>query len=255
MNILKSCIIALSMYSKIPMPQFEWNEENMKYSMLFFPVVGLVIGGVQILLYWLLGLGKFPTGFLAAIATAVPVVVTGGIHVDGYCDTLDALSSYQPQERRLEILKDSHAGAFAIIWTVLYFVLYYGGWYLIQSQTAVLMVALGYVSSRAMSGLAAVYFPAAKRTGTLHSFTSAANRRVVQGMLVVVFLLIAVLQIYLCPYIGIVLFVCQIALTGYYYHMSKKQFGGITGDLEGWFLQCMELLVLYVCAVGLFFRK
>jgi adenosylcobinamide-GDP ribazoletransferase len=43
-----------------------------------------------------------------------PIIITGGIHMDGFLDTQDALSSYQPRERRLEILKDSHAGAFAI---------------------------------------------------------------------------------------------------------------------------------------------
>ena len=40
----KSIAIAFSMYSKIPMPQFEWKEEDMRYSMCFFPFVGIVIG-------------------------------------------------------------------------------------------------------------------------------------------------------------------------------------------------------------------
>ena len=53
--------------------------------------------------------------FLAVILTVIPVFVTGGIHVDGLLDTSDALSSWQERTRRLEILKDSHAGAFAII--------------------------------------------------------------------------------------------------------------------------------------------
>ena len=44
MRIVNSLIIALSTYSKLPMPQVDWNEDNMRYSMCFFPVVGLVIG-------------------------------------------------------------------------------------------------------------------------------------------------------------------------------------------------------------------
>ena len=39
MYLLKSCAIAFSMYSKIPMPRVDWNEKNMKYAMCFFPVV------------------------------------------------------------------------------------------------------------------------------------------------------------------------------------------------------------------------
>lgn len=44
MRMIKSCIVAFSMYSKIPMPQFEWKEEDMHYMLCFFPWVGAVIG-------------------------------------------------------------------------------------------------------------------------------------------------------------------------------------------------------------------
>ena len=55
----------------------------------------------------------------------IPFFVTGGIHLDGMLDTADALSSWRPMERRIEILKDSHAGAFAILICVVYFFLLY----------------------------------------------------------------------------------------------------------------------------------
>ena len=56
----------------------------------------------------------------------MPVAVTGGIHLDGYADTSDALSSYGDREKKLEILKDSHCGAFAVIRLCSYFVAYFG---------------------------------------------------------------------------------------------------------------------------------
>ena len=43
MKIIKSFCVAIAMYSKIPVPMFDWNEENMKYSIAFFPFVGVVI--------------------------------------------------------------------------------------------------------------------------------------------------------------------------------------------------------------------
>lgn len=54
------------------------------------------------------------------------MLVTGGIHLDGFLDTQDAMSSYQERERRLEILKDPRAGAFAIISGIVYFLIYLG---------------------------------------------------------------------------------------------------------------------------------
>ena len=122
MWIFNSLIIAIAMYSKIPMPQAEWNEKNMRYAMCFFPVVGVVIGAAEFaagyaLLHWL---HCKPLLFSVAM-TLIPVLITGGIHLDGFADTVDAMSSYAERERRLEILKDPHTGAFAIIGLCCYF--------------------------------------------------------------------------------------------------------------------------------------
>lgn len=93
----------------------DWNKENMKYTFCFFPFIGLVIGALSYLVGWAGGKFGFNPSFVSAVLVLVPVMVTGGIHVDGLLDTSDALSSWQERERRLEILKDSHAGAFAVI--------------------------------------------------------------------------------------------------------------------------------------------
>ena len=85
--------VAFAMYSKIPMPPADWEKENMKYALCFFPWVGLAVGAVSAVLFWLqqqIGAGSM---LRAAVLTAVPVLVTGGIHLDGYLDTMDALSS------------------------------------------------------------------------------------------------------------------------------------------------------------------
>ena len=90
-----SFLIAFSMYSKIPMPQCEWNEENMAYAMCFFPWIGVAIGGVT----WLWGtFGTYlglSSAFYTVILTLIPWFLTGGIHLDGLLDTADAMSSWQ----------------------------------------------------------------------------------------------------------------------------------------------------------------
>ena len=120
--------IACSMYSKIPVPPADWTKENKAYVMCFFPWVGAVIGaltlGVYSLKEWMHQAGfGFPDFFFTALLVMIPVWVTGGIHLDGYLDTQDALHSYQSRERKLEILKDPHTGAFAVIAGICYFVL------------------------------------------------------------------------------------------------------------------------------------
>ena len=107
--------VAFAMYSKIPMPAADWDKESMQYAMCFFPWVGLAVGILEFLFWKILEFLGAGSLFRAAVLVLIPVLVTGGIHLDGYLDTMDALSSWREKERRLEILKDSHAGAFAVI--------------------------------------------------------------------------------------------------------------------------------------------
>ena len=108
MRLIRSFIIAFSTYSKIPMPHVDWSEENKRYSMCFFPLIGVAVGLVLAAWLWickLLDIGPFLQGSIAAI---LPLIITGGIHMDGFMDTMDAMASWQTRERRLQILKDSH---------------------------------------------------------------------------------------------------------------------------------------------------
>lgn len=277
MNMIKACVIAVSMYSKIPMPQFEWEEKSMRYALAFFPLVGIIIGALQLLLFYVYRQNGLNGGIYAALATALPIAVTGGIHMDGYCDTIDALSAHQSKERRLEILKDANVGAFAVIWAVLYFVLYYGAWSSIASNAAgiaagiaietaietamktetvmkvenktVWLIAAGYVTSRALSGLAAVFFQNANKKGTLAAFSSSAGKGFVCTALILVLITASIFQIIVSPQTGVLILVGELLFFFYYHHMSKNYFGGITGDLAGWFLQCAELLILYLTVI------
>ena len=120
--------VAFAMYSKIPMPMADWNKENMKYTFCFFPFIGAVIGAVSLGAAWLANYLGFNVTFLSVALTVLPVLITGGIHVDGLLDTADALSSWQERKRRLEILKDSNAGAFAVITAGVYFLCWLGAY-------------------------------------------------------------------------------------------------------------------------------
>ena len=120
MIVLQTVAVAFAMFSAVPVPQFNWTEKNMRYAMCAFPLIGVVIG----LLWFLCGVLPLPGAARAAGFCLIPVWVTGGIHLDGYADTCDALSSYGDREKKLEILKDPHCGAFAVIRLCSYFAAY-----------------------------------------------------------------------------------------------------------------------------------
>ena len=104
MIVLQTIAVAFAMFSAVPVPQFAWNEKNMRYALCAFPLVGLLCGA----LWCVCGVLPLPAPARAAGFCLVPVWVTGGIHLDGYADTCDALSSYGDREKKLEILKDPH---------------------------------------------------------------------------------------------------------------------------------------------------
>ena len=242
---MKSLIIAFAMYSKVPMPRVDWEKKALAWALCFFPLVGAVIGAV--LYGWMvlaryLGFGPL---FFAAFALLIPIALNGGIHLDGFCDTCDALSSHQSRERKLEILKDSNTGAFAIICCGLYLLVFFACWCEVAAVgRAALVLALGPVLSRSLSGLFAVTLPNARGTGLLATFTGPMDTAKARGVMVIWVGACAAALLWLDLWTG------GAALLGaglaclYYRVMSARQFGGVTGDLAGFFLQICELAMV-----------
>lgn len=240
-KVYHSFLIAFSMYSKIPMPQCEWTEDNMAYAMCFFPWVGAVIGGLT----W--GFGVLGAGigltpaFYTVILLLIPWLVTGGIHLDGLLDTADAMSSYQERERRLEILKDSHAGAFAVITCAVYFLFYYGVYSQITLRVLPI-IGMSFCLSRTLSALAIVSFPKAKKTGSVSAMARGAREGQVELVMLIYLVLILAGMLVLDWKLGLICYGAALLLYWAYYRKAMKHFGGTTGDLAGCFLCLCELL-------------
>lgn len=240
MRIIKSIIIAFSMYSRIPMPQFEWKEEDMKYMLCFFPWIGAVTGGLIYL--WKIICDRFGAGELCytMIGAAIPVLVTGGFHVDGFMDTMDALHSYQPKEKKLEILKDSHIGAFAVIMLALYGMLYIGAFSEIKDNNILKILCAGFALSRCLSGIGVVTFKSAKHDGLLFTFADNAQKNIVKIALYLQAVICLAYMLWQSSVAGAAAVVTVIIVFAYYYYRSKKEFGGITGDTAGYFVVLCE---------------
>ena len=81
----------------------------------WFPLVGAIIGSIVYLVIMLLGTRLLWADGGAALALVVGVVITGGLHLDGLADAVDGWRGGRTRERRLEIMKDPHLGAFGSI--------------------------------------------------------------------------------------------------------------------------------------------
>lgn len=249
-NLFESMIIAFSMYSKIPMINVNWKKENMKYALCFFPLVGFVIGLCMALLMFLTEKLSIGSVLFAGMATILPVIITGGIHIDGFCDTVDAKSSHQSVERKLEILKDPHIGAFALIYCVVYFIAVFSFWTEINIKVdTIIFITLGFMLSRSMSALSIVTFRCAKNSGLAYMFSDAAEKNKVKKIMYLYIGVISMILLFINYKLAIITLLLAFLCFVMYKKMSYNEFGGITGDLAGYFLQMVELIILIAVVI------
>jgi len=244
MNLIKSMLSAFLMYSRIPVPKVEWKEENRRYALCFFPLIGAVVGGILLLWYWLSGILKIDTNLFSAVCVAIPIIVTGGIHMDGFCDVIDAQSSCQTKEKKLAIMSDPHIGAFPLIYLAVYFLVTFGLFGEVKGFETMLIISLGFILSRALSGFAAVTFKSAKSESSLQNFAKPAHKKNTVTALLILILAIGSSMILINIVCGLSVLVVSLLVLLYYRIFSYKNFGGISGDMAGYFLQICEIFIL-----------
>lgn len=239
------------MYSMIPVPNIKWEDDTLKYTMMFFPAVGVAIGAALWLWAFVCGTLGISETLFAAVNTAVPIVITGAIHLDGLIDTGDAIFSRQSRERKLEILKDSHVGAFGVISVILYVLIYFGVSAEFYCDTKFLFIyGLGFIISRCLSSVAVMNFKKAKDTGLVNIFSDGAQKKAVTAVNIITAVFCAALMIYINIYAGLAAIIAGLLWYIIWRAMCKKIFGGITGDLCGMFVCIFEVVILIAVTIG-----
>ena len=256
MRLFRTLAVTFAQYSRIPMPRFEWKEEDMRCSMAAFPLVGAVIGLLYCAVYWCCVHFTLPDAASALLLTAVPLIVTGGFHVDGFMDVSDALSSFRTREEKLEILKDPHIGAFAVIRLAVTGLIYIAAMIIViasEKATAVMYtIALGFVLSRALSAQAVLNFRSARNEGMLYyEATSAAGGRTINQVFTAIWIAAAAgFMVFFESRAGIFEIAAALLSFAWYKYKSYKEFGGITGDTAGWFVVICETAMAAAAAAA-----
>lgn len=249
-RILTSARAALGMFSRIPVGRVAWEGDEAAYLLCFFPLAGLLAGAVNFGLSWLGEYLLFGDVFMGVILTLAPVFLTGGIHLDGFMDVSDALSSWGEKEKRLQILKDSHVGAFAVIRVLCLLLLqaaaYSDMW---MEEGAMLVMGACFVISRILSALGVLYLPKANPEGSLAGLARQSREKVTVPVLLGLLALCAMGLTFFSPVLGGgALLTCFLSFA-WYRHIALHFFGGTTGDVGGYFVCVCETACALVLAV------
>lgn len=251
MKVLRWIAVSFSMFSRIPMPRFKWEEDDMSQCLTFFPWIGAVIG---LLIYgagYLYYAFELPFWAVGALILLIPILVTGGFHLDGYMDVKDALSSFADREKKLEILKDPNVGSFAIIGIIsriiiamvsIFMILLYGNYRILM------VLALIFWNARCLSGITSIVFPKAKKSGMLYNETKESGKTIPVALIIQLLIGLG-LMLFIDYKLGIPMIIAGGLLVFLYKKKTEKEFGGVTGDTAGYFITCFESDMFLLMAV------
>lgn len=244
-------LVAFGLYSALPLPQIEWKKNTMRFALGFLPLIGILVGLCELGWLWLAQWWQLSALLYAAGAVLLPIVLTGGIHLDGFTDTCDALCSYGDREKRLEILKDPHVGAFGVLWLIALLLAQFGLFaQLYDTPRAAVLLAVGYALARAVGGGMIVTQPCAKDSGLARLFADNADKRLVARVMKIWLAACAVVLAVCGHWFGALTIAMVLIYDLYHIRMCRRIFGGITGDLCGMCITLCETLVLLCAVIG-----
>ena len=237
---MQSFISALAHLTRLPLPAVPFDEESFGRSTAFFPLAGLVLGGI-LAAFWLLAAPFLPAPLLAALLVVGMVILTGGIHLDGFIDGVDGLFSGRSRERKLEIMRDSRVGAFGVLGLVCLLLLKYNLFLVLPRESLPLLLVVTPALSRWGITLAAAHFPYARAEGMGKLHGAYTGKREVA----IATLTAAAASGAALGAAGLCLLAAGGALTFFAGFRVTRTLGGLTGDIYGLINELMEVFLLF----------
>jgi adenosylcobinamide-GDP ribazoletransferase len=240
-------LAAFSFLTVLPFPgRAEVRPHDIGAGLAWFPLVGLFIGAV---LYSLnLGLSLvLPVALVNALLLVVMLILTGGLHIDGFMDTCDGIFCGKTPQERWQVMSDSRVGAFGVVGAVLLLLTFYAGLGSLGAAEKGLALLLIPMVGRWAMVFSLFAFPAAKRDGLGRFFQTQATGRRLAIATVITLAAAGGLLAFRGPVVllsgsGLIL-----AVWGVTWALGKlfvRRFAGLTGDSYGAVNEISQIIVL-----------
>ncbi|MFQ5987308.1 MAG: adenosylcobinamide-GDP ribazoletransferase, partial [Dehalococcoidia bacterium] len=231
---------ALEFLTVIPSPlRREATAKEIGRSVVYFPLIGLGLGGV------LYGLDRLFTLFLpmalgSVLIIAALILLTGANHLDGFIDTCDGMAAGRSPQQRLEIMRDSRAGGFGVVGACSLLLVKSVSLIFVPAAFRMAALLLMPVLSRWAMVYAVFAYPSARREGIGQTFKEQANW---QRMSIATLIALAI-SVLLLKLLGLALMAGVWLVATIMAIFLKRRLGGLTGDTYGAINEVMEVLVL-----------
>jgi len=241
---MRKILIALSFFTRIPIKLKDVTNEEFYDSMILIPIVGLFIGlvlyGVSVLLSFIHFIE------LQALLLIITYIgLTGGLHLDGFADTVDALFSARDRDKMMEIMKDSRLGAFGAIGLILLILTYWMCLTIILPKYSIvilIMPVFGRVAA-IMSTCFSTYAPGGGGLGKRFVEMTQRHHFVIYLLFLVAY---ATFVLGLTGFIAVILGF----IPGLFLMLNlQKKIGGMTGDTIGMTVELNQVFFLVIISV------
>ena len=236
---MKEFLIALQFLTVLPITIApEIKGEDFGKSLRYFPIIGGLIGVLLCLSLFLLGF--LPDLVKGACILVISIIITGGIHLDGFADTCDGFYGSNPKEKILQIMRDSHIGVMGVIGVICLLLFKFSLIVSIPQGILWKSLIMMAVFARWAQCLACYMSKYARKEGKARYFVEHAKRREVYlGGLFTLALFLMLMQIK-----GVALFFISLLTIFLFINYVKRKIGGMSGDTIGATNEIAEILIL-----------
>lgn len=234
---MSSFLLMLSFFTRIPIGNHVgYSNERFNKGIVLFPLTGFVVGIFLVAPKFL----NISIKSIEAISIIILyLLITGAIHIDGLTDSLDGLFSNRDQKRILEIMKDSRIGTFGAIGLILYFLILYTTFQIVDYRWLFLMPFVGKVNGFLAAGVSKY----ARSEGGM-------GKLFIEGIgiwkALIYSLIMVVLSYFMLGTLGLMASLIVLIFTGAMTNWTYNKIGGMTGDTIGLVIevsQCVFLLI------------
>lgn len=243
---MKGFLIALQFLTRIPINiEGTIEEEDLVKSVYYYPLIGLIMGIILVLFYDLLT-KLVPFGARPAIILTVLIFLSGGLHLDGFIDTMDGLCSGAPQKKALEIMRDSRMGAFGAVSLVVLLLLKLN---LLQNFNSIYLRSLLLVMPVLSRFMAVAAMPLADYARSGSGLGQVLVQKVGWKEVLFTFIFTLAVSIFVLGFKSFLLIPLLFLFLWIWTAYLKNKIGGITGDTLGATIEITEVLIIFILLI------
>lgn len=243
---MKKFLLALQFLTIIPVKiEGEISEKEVASSVVFFPIIGGILGCISAAIYYIFN-SVFPLQITMLLIITSLAVFTGGLHLDGFADTLDGLAGGKTKEEKLEIMKDSRIGAMGVIGLIFLILAKFVLLNNISLARIIPILILTPVLSRFNCVIAMSISKSARENsgiGTVFIKNISTTHIVISSVLTLI------ISILLFQKQGIGILLMSLGIIIFVASYFNKKLGGITGDIVGGLIELSEVITLFLIAI------